>query len=62
MAMGSPKCCGAVTYQMTLSAGLSLPTAILNTALFDDGVGHVLTRTAGAFVNGLEAFLPVMRR
>ena len=47
---------------MTLSAGLSLPTAILNTALFDDGVGYVLTRTAGAFVNGLEAFLPVMRR
>ena len=51
-----------VTYQMTISAGLVLPTAILNTALFDDGQGHLLTRTAGAYVNGLETFMPVMRK
>ncbi|MEP7357032.1 MAG: FG-GAP-like repeat-containing protein [Anaerolineales bacterium] len=51
-----------ITYQMIISAGIVLPTPILNTALLDDGEGHILQRVAAAFVNGLETLLPVLRR
>jgi len=51
-----------ITYVMTVSGGLSQPTAIFNTALIDDGLGRVLPRQAAAFVNGLQDFLPLLRR
>jgi hypothetical protein len=51
-----------ITYQMSISSGLTGPAAIVNTALLDDGAGHVLQRMAAAFVNGLEVFLPLLRR
>jgi uncharacterized repeat protein (TIGR01451 family) len=47
-----------ITYRMTVSGAISQPTAILNTALIDDGLGHVLTRLAAAYVNGREEWLP----
>jgi hypothetical protein len=50
-----------ITYVMTVSAALSIPTAVVNTALINDGLGRVLPRTAAAFVNGLQAFLPLLR-
>jgi uncharacterized repeat protein (TIGR01451 family) len=51
-----------ITYQMSLSASITLPTPIVNTAALDDGEGRILQRVAVAFVNGLEVFLPLLRR
>jgi len=51
-----------ITYVMTTSAALSGPTAVINTAQIDDGLGRVLLRQAEAFVNGLQVFLPLIRR
>jgi uncharacterized repeat protein (TIGR01451 family) len=51
-----------VTYAMTTSSEITLPTAILNTALIDDGAGNLLTRTAEAIVNGYGVYLPVVRK
>jgi uncharacterized repeat protein (TIGR01451 family) len=51
-----------ITYVMTTSAGLNLPTAILNTAQIDDGLGRVLVRQVAAFVHGLQLLLPLLRR
>ena len=50
-----------ITYVMTTSASLVQPTAVLNTAQIDDGLGRVLLRQALAFVNGLQVFLPLLR-
>jgi uncharacterized repeat protein (TIGR01451 family) len=51
-----------ITYRMVVSPALSLPTPIVNTALLDDGEGTILQRTAVAFVDALETFLPLLRR
>ncbi len=51
-----------VTYVMTTSSEITLPTAILSAMLIDDGQGSVLTRTAGAIVNGYEVYLPIVRK
>jgi uncharacterized repeat protein (TIGR01451 family) len=51
-----------LTYQPALSAALTQPTVIANTALLDDGQARVLARTGLAIVNGLDAFLPLRRR
>ena len=51
-----------VTYVMTTSSAITLPTAILNTALINDGAGNVLTRTAGVIVNGYGVYLPIVRK
>ena len=51
-----------VTYVMTTSSEITLPTAILNTALINDGAGNLLTRTAAAIVNGYGVYLPVVRK
>ncbi len=51
-----------LTYVMTTSSNITLPTAIVNTVLIDDGLGNVLARTIGATVNGYETFLPMLRK
>jgi uncharacterized repeat protein (TIGR01451 family) len=51
-----------LTYVMTLNASLAQPAAIVNTALLDDGLGHMLSRTVVAFVNPFEVFMPLARR
>ena len=51
-----------VTYVMTTSSALTLPTLILNTALINDGLGNLHTRTAGAIVNGYATYLPVVSK
>jgi uncharacterized repeat protein (TIGR01451 family) len=51
-----------ITYAMTTSSAITLPTVILNTALLSDGAGNLLTRTAAAIVNGYDVYLPVVRR
>ncbi|HEY4721939.1 MAG TPA: FG-GAP-like repeat-containing protein, partial [Anaerolineae bacterium] len=48
------------TYVMTLSSDIVQPTAIINTALLDDGLGNVQSRTVAAFVNGYAVFLPLV--
>ena len=51
-----------VTYVMTVSSNLTLPTAIVNSALIADGLGNLSTRVAGAVVNGYAAYLPVVMK
>ena len=51
-----------ITYVMTTSSAITLPTVILNTALIDDGLGNIHTRTAGVIVNGYGVYLPVVRK
>ncbi len=51
-----------LTYVMTTSSAITLPMAIVNTALIDDGLGNVHTRTVGAIVNGYGTYLPVVRK
>ncbi len=51
-----------VTYAMTVSSAITLPTAILNSALLDDGHGRVQPRTAIVIVNGFQVFLPAIGR
>ena len=51
-----------VTYVMTTSSDITLPTAILNTALINDGAGNLLSRTAAAIVNGYGVYLPIVRK
>ena len=51
-----------VTYVMTTSSEITLPTVILNTALINDGLGNLLTRTAGVVVNGYGVYLPMVRK
>jgi len=51
-----------ITYVMTTSSEITLPTPILNTALINDGLGNIHTRTAAAIVNGYGVYLPVVRK
>jgi uncharacterized repeat protein (TIGR01451 family) len=51
-----------VIYAMAVSSAISQPTAVINTALFDDGLGRVQQRTATAVVNGFGIFLPGIAR
>jgi uncharacterized repeat protein (TIGR01451 family) len=51
-----------LTYVMTTSSALTLPTPILNTALIDDGLGHLITRSAGVVLNGYRVYLPIVRK
>jgi uncharacterized repeat protein (TIGR01451 family) len=51
-----------VTYQMAINPSLIGPTAIVNSAVLDDGQGHFLTRRAVAIVNALQVFMPFLRR
>jgi uncharacterized repeat protein (TIGR01451 family) len=50
-----------VSYVMTTSSAITLPTVILNTALINDGLGNIHTRTAAVIVNGYGVYLPVVR-
>jgi uncharacterized repeat protein (TIGR01451 family) len=50
-----------LTFGVTVSAPLSTPRTILNTAKIDDGLGNVLQRQA-VVVNGYAVYLPVIRR
>ena len=51
-----------LTYVMTTSSDITLPTVIINTALINDGLGNVLTRSVAAIVNGYGTYLPMMRK
>ena len=51
-----------LTYVMTTSTTITPLTVILNTALINDGLGNLHTRTAGAIVDGYATYLPVVRK
>jgi uncharacterized repeat protein (TIGR01451 family) len=51
-----------LTYVMTTSLEITPLTVILNTALINDGLGNILTRSAGVIVDGYATFLPIVRR
>jgi len=51
-----------LTYVMTTSTAITPLALILNTAVINDGLGNLYTRTAGAIVNGYATYLPVVRK
>jgi uncharacterized repeat protein (TIGR01451 family) len=51
-----------LTYVMTTSSAITLPMAIVNTALIDDGLANVQARFATAIVNGKAVYLPTIRK
>jgi uncharacterized repeat protein (TIGR01451 family) len=51
-----------LTYVMTTSPAITPLTLIFNTALINDGAGNILTRSAGAIVDGDATYLPVVRK
>jgi uncharacterized repeat protein (TIGR01451 family) len=51
-----------LTYVMTTSTDIAPLTVILNTAVINDGLGNLYTRTTGAIVNGYPTFLPMVKR
>jgi uncharacterized repeat protein (TIGR01451 family) len=51
-----------VSYVMTTSSDITLPTVIDNTALINDGLGHIHTRNVGIIVNGYGIYLPVVKK
>jgi len=51
-----------ITYGVTVSVGISGPTAILNAALINDGRGQVWERTATVVINARAIYLPLIRR
>jgi uncharacterized repeat protein (TIGR01451 family) len=51
-----------ITCGVTVSGQLTTPRAIVNTALLDDGLGHVLPRQAVAVANGYLLYLPVIQK
>ena len=51
-----------LTYNLTTSGNLTLPTAIINTAALDDSLGRVQERRATAIINALTAYLPLLRK
>jgi uncharacterized repeat protein (TIGR01451 family) len=51
-----------ITYGVTVSNEISMPQAIANTALIDDGQGNVWQRQAVVVVNGYAVYLPLVRK
>jgi len=51
-----------IRFSATVSATLQSPRSIINTALIDDGLGHLWSRTASAIANAKTVFLPVIQR
>jgi uncharacterized repeat protein (TIGR01451 family) len=51
-----------LTYVMTTSTAITPLAVILNTAVINDGQGNLLTRAAGAIVNGYATYLPLVRK
>ncbi|MCD6344360.1 MAG: VCBS repeat-containing protein [Anaerolineae bacterium] len=52
----------AITFGVTVSAQLTTPHTIVNTALLDDGLGNVLERQATVIANGYAVYLPLVLR
>jgi uncharacterized repeat protein (TIGR01451 family) len=51
-----------LTYVMTTSSAITLPTAIVNSALLDDGLGRLMERRVTAVINALNVYMPLMRK
>jgi hypothetical protein len=51
-----------VTFVTTVSAAISQPTIIVNTAFFDDRQGMISSAVAGVGVNALSVYLPIVRK
>ncbi len=51
-----------ITFGVTISAQLTTPHTIVNTALLDDGLGNILERQATVIANGYAIYLPVIQR
>jgi uncharacterized repeat protein (TIGR01451 family) len=49
-----------ITFSAAVDGSITMPKAIVNTTLIDDGLGHVLTRQAIAIANGFGSYLPFM--
>jgi len=47
-----------ITFSAAVGGHVTTPLALFNTALIDDGLGHVLTRQAVAIANGFGVYLP----
>jgi len=51
-----------IRFNAMVSPTLASPSAIVNTALIDDGAGQALSRTAIAIANGYAVYLPLVKR
>ncbi len=51
-----------MTYMMTTDSTITPFTIILNTAVINDGLGNLVSRTATAIVDGYGVYLPVVRK
>jgi len=47
-----------ITFSAAVGGHVTTPLALFNTALIDDGLGHVLTRQAVAIANGFGVYMP----
>jgi len=56
---GSPVVIG---FSAVVDAGITDPTAIVNAAVVNDGLGNVLSRQATVIVDGYAVFMPVVMR
>jgi uncharacterized repeat protein (TIGR01451 family) len=52
----------SITYGVSISQQVTVPQAILNAALIDDGVGNVWRRQELVIANGRAIYLPVIHR
>lgn len=51
-----------ITFDVTVSEQVTIPQAIVNAALLDDGLGSVWQRPAVAIANGYVIYLPLTLR
>ena len=51
-----------ITYSADLTAQITLPLAIANTAYLSDGLGSLWERSATVIANGMGIYLPLVGR
>ena len=51
-----------IQYDVTVNAGVTTPTPIMNTAVLDDGLGNQWNLTALVIANGQAVYLPLVAR
>ncbi|HEY85850.1 MAG TPA: DUF11 domain-containing protein [Chloroflexi bacterium] len=51
-----------IRFGVSVSPAITQPTAIVNTALIDNGLGNTLQRPATAIVNALSVYLPLVMK
>jgi uncharacterized repeat protein (TIGR01451 family) len=51
-----------IGFNVAVSTSITSPRLVINTALIDDGFGHIWPRTAAVIANGYALYLPVVQR